>query len=218
MTENFVGAVLSNAVSVTILAAVVFVATRIYRHAPIAHFLWLIVLVKMVMPPVFNVTVPINSDNASFAERPSPVSTENGNSGAGVPEPQIATVRATDMAAVRTEKLSTAPLTTPLVAGIDPLWVVCRNALVGLWIAGTIVIISVTAWRILRFRRLLFRSSVAAAELQNGVARLVVVIGLRTAPSPKPELHLLVDATLQLRPLHNRHIVFIMTSCLLPSV
>lgn len=55
---------ISNAVQGTALAAVVFAVTRFVRHAAIVRFLWLLVLLKLVTPPI--VDVPLISAPLAF--------------------------------------------------------------------------------------------------------------------------------------------------------
>ena len=66
MIEKLLAVGLSNAIVVVGLAIIILAATRIWRHAPLAHALWLIVLVKFVTPPVFNfdVVIPVASGGA----------------------------------------------------------------------------------------------------------------------------------------------------------
>ena len=52
MSEKLLVVGLSNAIVVTGLAVAVLVLTRILRHAPLAHLLWLVVLVKLVGTPL----------------------------------------------------------------------------------------------------------------------------------------------------------------------
>ena len=50
----------ANALVAVVLAILVAVFTRAFRHPPLAHFLWLLVLLKLVTPPLFNVEIPIS--------------------------------------------------------------------------------------------------------------------------------------------------------------
>ena len=59
MSENLLVVGLNNAIVVTALAVVVLIVTRIWRHAPLAHLLWLVVLAKLVTPPLFDFPIPI---------------------------------------------------------------------------------------------------------------------------------------------------------------
>ena len=49
----------SNVVAAAVLALVVFVITRVWRNPHLAHGLWLLVLLKLVTPPLFQVPLPI---------------------------------------------------------------------------------------------------------------------------------------------------------------
>src|SRR5687767_12032108 len=60
-----------NAVIAAILALITLVLTRLWRSPQLAHGLWLLVLLKLVTPPLFNVSVPSGWLAAS------PVSTES---------------------------------------------------------------------------------------------------------------------------------------------
>ena len=59
MMEDLVVIGLSNGVVATLLAVVVYVVTRVFRHAPFAHLLWLLVLLKLITPPIFLLKTPI---------------------------------------------------------------------------------------------------------------------------------------------------------------
>ena len=49
---------LVHAVLAGILAVVVFAVTRIWRNPHLAHVLWLLVLLKMVTPPLIGIPIP----------------------------------------------------------------------------------------------------------------------------------------------------------------
>ena len=50
---------LTNAVGATLLAGVVFGVTRVARHPRVAHILWLLVLVKLITPPLVSIPVAL---------------------------------------------------------------------------------------------------------------------------------------------------------------
>ena len=52
-------AVLANAVLAGVLAVAVGVATRHLRRPAVAYWLWMLVLLKLVTPPLFHVPVPL---------------------------------------------------------------------------------------------------------------------------------------------------------------
>src|SRR5262245_58992499 len=57
--ESLVHAILSNALVATVLAVIVAGLGRAYRRPALIHSLWLVVLVKLVTPPVVPVSMPV---------------------------------------------------------------------------------------------------------------------------------------------------------------
>ena len=47
-----------NTIAAFLLAVLVFVVTRAWRHPPVVHLLWLLVLLKLVAPPIVPVSWP----------------------------------------------------------------------------------------------------------------------------------------------------------------
>ncbi|MGH7129060.1 MAG: hypothetical protein ACREIV_10855, partial [Planctomycetaceae bacterium] len=56
---------LTNAVTAALLAAVVLVVTRFVRRPALAHLLWVVVLIKLVTPPLKDVRIPIHKSAPS---------------------------------------------------------------------------------------------------------------------------------------------------------
>jgi beta-lactamase regulating signal transducer with metallopeptidase domain len=63
---------LANAISATVLAIVIAAITKIVRHPPLAHFLWLVVLLKLITPPLWSVEVPISHGTLAGAQPVTP--------------------------------------------------------------------------------------------------------------------------------------------------
>jgi beta-lactamase regulating signal transducer with metallopeptidase domain len=57
--DTFLGSIVSNTVFAGALALVAFGVQRIGRSPQLAHALWLLVLIKLVTPPVFHVALPV---------------------------------------------------------------------------------------------------------------------------------------------------------------
>ncbi len=51
----------ASAAHATLLALIVLVVTRVWRNAQVAHLLWLLVLVKLIVPTCWTVTIPVPS-------------------------------------------------------------------------------------------------------------------------------------------------------------
>ncbi len=65
MMHALVGTGLSNALVAIVLAAAVAIVTRLWRSAPLAHALWLLVLLKLVSPSLLGVALPLLGGAAS---------------------------------------------------------------------------------------------------------------------------------------------------------
>src|SRR5437899_2739898 len=61
---------LSNAAAATALAVVAVLGSRLCRHRAVAHALWLLVLVKLVTPPLLRVPLSWPASEASAAPPP----------------------------------------------------------------------------------------------------------------------------------------------------
>ena len=66
--NNFPELILTNTIIATILGLLVFGVTRIWRNPHLAHGLWLLVLVKLVTPPLFTIPLPILDHHLTVGE------------------------------------------------------------------------------------------------------------------------------------------------------
>jgi hypothetical protein len=57
--DTFVENIASNAVMATLIALVVAIATRLIRRPEVAYWLWMLVLVKLVTPPIIDLPLPV---------------------------------------------------------------------------------------------------------------------------------------------------------------
>src|SRR3954464_7242304 len=149
---------LANAASATALAILVAATGKLLSRRPaVLHCLWLLVLVKLVTPPLWHVPLaawePCIMESASeVADGPFLVET--------VDEPDGAAF------------VTTIDPETP-IPGADPGAVSWRAfllpALGGLWICGAFATLVVTGVRVGRFHRLLGHAYPASAEVQDEV-------------------------------------------------
>lgn len=56
--QGFILSVISNVAVAGALALLAFVVTRVWRNPHLAHALWLLVLMKLVTPPIVQAPVP----------------------------------------------------------------------------------------------------------------------------------------------------------------
>src|SRR5262245_29510642 len=161
-------AVLGNLAVASALAVVAFAAGRWANRPALAHALWLLVLVKLLTPPL--VTIPVRCLPAKVepapAPPPMPTPTE--------PSPVVIVEPVSPTASVPTQSAPVAPpasapelpaATTPLAAGSTASWMPSWEvALLGVWVAGAVVSLVVAARRVRRFGRLLKFASVASPD------------------------------------------------------
>ncbi|QDU10005.1 M56 family metallopeptidase [Gimesia aquarii] len=57
---------ISNALVASVMALLVLVITRIWKNPHVAHLLWLLVLVKLVSPPLWHISIPVPHMSAHF--------------------------------------------------------------------------------------------------------------------------------------------------------
>jgi beta-lactamase regulating signal transducer with metallopeptidase domain len=164
-----VDAMLSNAAVAAGLAALALLVGRVWRSPAVRHAAWLVVLLKLVTPPLF--TLPLTVLPASWAERPA--------------EPSVVHIIL---------PAPTAPATTAsvpdTVAGGPTWWNRLRPTtpaewVVAGWLLGTLVWFGWQGRRVLRFRRRVRRSEDAPAEIAESAARIATALGLTHPPGVK---------------------------------
>jgi len=183
-----------NAVLAGLLATAVALACRIGRFRPaVRHALWLVVLLKLVTPPVFawpGVTVVLGAESEALveSEAPSepvatyqilaPVQADSIVSFVAAEEPAES--------APMTLEVPTAPVTRNEPRWHWPDWL--APAAVRLILLGAAGVALLQTVRITRFRRLLARGRPAPAPLTREVAEMAAHLGVRT-----PDVRLLPE-------------------------
>ena len=193
---------LSNAVFATILAVVAFVITRLWRAPALGHVLWLIVLVKLITPPL--VSVPVSGlapawDKILVRATPSPdtrpvtVSSQL-PSEEDLDEPDLVYTEP-----VRDAKRSLTPATSEAVTGHslgssllalsemapslhwDSSWNV--PVLLSAWALGSLLFLGTSLVRVYRFQKLLRYARLASPSLQCEARSIGGRLGLAACPS-----------------------------------
>jgi beta-lactamase regulating signal transducer with metallopeptidase domain len=162
---------LSNAVAATLLAVVAAAGSRICRRPAVVHGLWLLVLVKLLTPPLVRIPVPWQ------AGAPAPPALTQADT---LPSAQP---MAFDRAALiaQLQSLEQSPPyadkepTPPAALAVETV-ALC-------WLAGSVMWFGWTAAYLMRFRRLLRHAAPVPAELQRKVEELARRLGLRRVPS-----------------------------------
>jgi beta-lactamase regulating signal transducer with metallopeptidase domain len=194
---------ISNAVAAVALALVAGTASLLWRRRPaLVHGLWLLVLLKLLTPPLVRVPVPVMSEGsaptAAAAVSPRfdlPASSAWPSDHARAPEQmEIPTVAAagvgdrrpdvaTDAVPVSADPIQTLPAAEaalPAPAFPMPDW---QTTLPVLWVAGTVAWFLLAGVRLARFARLLRHAKPAPDEVQNEADRMATALGMRWCPA-----------------------------------
>ena len=142
--------VLTNAIQVLVLALVVVAITRVYRHPQVAYLLWLLVLCKLVAPPIIRLPIAVLPTT--------PASVVENQVAAGQSE-RVAVIVDDSPRHVR----QTIVYPTAEESAFSP-WPVSWW-IIGIWSLGTAIWSATFVWRVLVFRSLLRLAEPAGAEL-----------------------------------------------------
>jgi beta-lactamase regulating signal transducer with metallopeptidase domain len=164
--------VLSNVLAALVLAAIALVVGRCVRRPAVTHALWLLVLIKLVTPPLVRVDIPW----PSAAPTPEPVPVARGVAPANPVAPpagQEDDVLRFDEVVVAEEPAAEEP--RPAAASW-PGW------LIGVWAAGAAGWFSLAGWRGWSFARLLRLGRPASDHLKRRVAAVAEQLGIACPP------------------------------------
>jgi beta-lactamase regulating signal transducer with metallopeptidase domain len=186
--ETVLHAGLSNALAATALAALAALGTFLFRRRPaLVHGLWLLVLLKLLTPPLVRVPLPW-PDPAATREAPAEPPAPPGERFAEVWHDDVG-----DDGAAEPFPLPDPPSDPPAATAVPPplraplppdsrAWPAWYEALPWVWLAGSCAWFAVAGARVLRFRRLLRYARPAPAALQVRAAELADELGLRRCP------------------------------------
>jgi beta-lactamase regulating signal transducer with metallopeptidase domain len=196
---------LSNAAIATLLAVGAIVIARVARRPAWSHCLWLLVMIRLISPPLLGVQLPWSFDWSSRATpRVAEVTGEVRDGGAAratVESKPI--VQTAELRRERSLELISAPSLAPTpiqqtIAGVpatgaeasgpivapaswDPQFWAVR--IFAVWLAGSVVWFGVVAVRILRFHRLLQHAKPAPEWLQEQAQELSDRLGIGRCPA-----------------------------------
>lgn len=67
MLQNILEAGISNVAVASVMAFIVFAITRVWKNPHVTHLLWLLVLIKLVSPPLWHISIPVPHISAHFS-------------------------------------------------------------------------------------------------------------------------------------------------------
>lgn len=167
-----------NTVVALVFGLFVYGLTRVWRSPPVAHVLWLLVLLKLVAPPVWHVQWPVRgAHQAALAAGQASVGPESVDvhrpaasgirTASGIPEAPAAGVRGGGVS---------------VVGRLLPFWDRGRPVLLAIWLAGAVVCGLVAAARIVRFQRLLRDTLPASTRFGRLVGEVAAKVGVARVP------------------------------------
>ena len=182
-----------NTVFAFILALIVYGLTRIWPNPPVAHLLWLLVLLKLVTPPILRIDCPAHWLTGSSSPRNSVVadlseikdrtaqSHSRFNDRSETPTTARQAVdRPEGRATVRESAVGMDPL--EIARNLQSFWHRARPFLLWCWIGGACLYALIAATCIVRFNRCLRGTFPAPERLQQLASQTAHKIGLRRAP------------------------------------
>ncbi len=179
MNDFFVFALHNTAVAL-VLAFFVYGLTRVWHRPPVAHVLWLLVLLKLVAPPVLHVdwaALPLPESDSTrivIIAEPMQIETSQIESHASF---RRSPDGSNDRACVNDghESARLCGQRSPILGPRGPVvfW---------FWLAGAVICAAVAAARIVRFERLLRETLPAPERLQRLATEIAGRLGVRRMP------------------------------------
>jgi beta-lactamase regulating signal transducer with metallopeptidase domain/Skp family chaperone for outer membrane proteins len=172
---------LANAASATGLAIVAAVVTKLGARPTVVHGLWLLVLLKLVMPPL--VSLPIATFPAASAVAESPLTTSP-TSGRGEELPFRESPGALAPAG---ETSSAGRLLVRALPASGEHWPALdwKSVICWAWLTGSICCFVVSATRVIRFHRLVSQTESASGDWIRQVEKLAARFDLRRCPDAR---------------------------------
>src|ERR1051326_5209681 len=170
---------LANALLATFLAVAAWVVGRSRRWAALAYGLWLLVLLKLVTPPL--VWVPVPSPAVLLPEPAVPVAM---NADAQLTLSELSDTPIAPVTAQTNRPSSPERLTKPAKASAKAGWSFTWQLALGVvWLAGAMVYWSIAAFKIRCMVQLMRGAEVASSVLQAQVRQLAADLGVHHPPS-----------------------------------
>ncbi|MCK4999383.1 MAG: M56 family metallopeptidase [Anaerohalosphaera sp.] len=188
--NNIPEILLSNVIVVSIGALVIYGVTTIWKNAKIARLLWLILLLKLITPPLFQIPLLGPApEQAISTEQKLPISMD---------APHLALPSIERRVPRRVQYVPAQPKNYPAIQSslnskqdkpaittICGKWIKTANAKINylyIWIAGSAVWILINIWQVSRLCRLLVGSSAAPAGVQDELYNISKNLRFKTIP------------------------------------
>ena len=185
-----------NAIATALLAGVVLAVTLVVKRPAVRNALWLIVLVRLLIPPVWSVPLPkLTAEPAPIAARVEPID-ESPKPAGEVPPPDAVITVAHEIEVAPLGVTSAQLVEATLAVGetysfreavpaesarhYPPSWL--APLLLSVWVIGSLVVVALACYRIRRFQWGLNDAHLAPAEAQRQAAEIAGKLGLKKCP------------------------------------
>src|SRR4051794_28527525 len=186
-------ALLANALVALFLAVLAALVNFRVRRPALAHAMWLMVLLKLIPPPLFSLHWPFSAqpgnDESALVLSDDGATTFQAIPPAGVDahaDENVTTrqqlVEALDALRAERESVLSMGSLAPATPFVWNSWHALRGILGSVWLLGTSIWFSIFVWRIVRFHRLLGLGEPADDQLQTQAQELATRIGLSRCP------------------------------------
>jgi beta-lactamase regulating signal transducer with metallopeptidase domain len=175
--DTFLHFGLANAVVATILALLVAGVCCFCRRPPLAHSLWLLVLLKLLTPPLLTVPLPWPLDSSL---PPPPMPKE---SASAEPRTERTEVVFSPVNTDKEDHFIDLPSEQPLEPSPPSEGGRFQLVVLGLWLTGSLLWWALAGLRLRRFHRLLAQTQQAPPPVQELAQRLAAHLGMRRCPT-----------------------------------
>lgn len=169
---------ISNAIAAVVLAAAALLATRLKAREPFIHSLWVLVLVKLVTPPLFHVPFSMPAREVATVERRTDVAPST-----SVRTPQASSDASTYQATSPQTQQITMRQSATASSVFAMIFGYAFEVLGGIWLVGSLFVLCSISWRAFRFQRLLAYTELAPRSVRRTTQTLSSQVGLRRAPA-----------------------------------
>ncbi len=170
--DDFMALAAHNCLSAAVLAAIVFALARVWRRPPVLHALWVLVLLKLVTPPMVHVGLP------TFGLGQPSASADSGDEAVGEIAPTIAGPAQLSPSIDISNAVPAQPSVKPVAMRIEwvvlgeTIWDRARRITAALWFTVTLLAALVVVVRAARFERRV-REMLPASRRMKCLAREV---------------------------------------------
>lgn len=209
--DTFFQTILSNALFATILAAVVAVATRFVRRPEVVYWLWVLVLLKLVTPPIIHLPFPLGMEEegalagnemaeidspstgyysdweserdaaSSFDTVPDSPAAERAFPDEALPGPTVSEASEHSEAAIARTVYDSSEHRS-MASWFSGIRIPWAIAALAIWLFGSVLWFALATVRLCRFGRFVGRADPAPEYLQVEAQRLAERFGLRRIP------------------------------------